>query len=126
MFEKIPLFVKIILVIIFPFPALVLWVVFKFIKPMIVFGAKENKAFSDLVNNPTEENAREYIELMKTKPMATFAPENNPNAWAVMREKWQIINHSNKIPTDMKKEILDILTQKGLYVNSHIVNNFKK
>ena len=56
------------------------------------YAAKENEVFSRLVNFPNEENAREYIELRKNRPVFTLAPANNPNAWAVLREKWQIIN----------------------------------
>ena len=132
MFNKIPLFVKIILIIFFPLPALIIWIASKFLKPVgghlknaFVFSAEENKLFSALVNNPNEENARLYIEFMKNKPVLTLARDNHPSSWAVLREKWQIINHSNKIPTDMKRKIFDILTDQGLYVNSNIINNYK-
>ena len=92
---------------------------------MIDFSKKENAAFTTLVNNPNEANAKAYIELYNNKPAATFLPDNNPSSWAVLREKWQIINHSDKIPSGMKKEIFSILTSKGLYVNnSKIINNF--
>lgn len=125
---KIPLLVKILSSIVFP-PLIpfwmIIWVIKKFLKPLVDFSSKENEAFTTLVNNPNEENARAYIELMQNKPKVTLQPENNPNAWAVLREKWQIINHSCKIPSDMKKAIFNILTAQGLYVNnSKIVNNF--
>ena len=125
---KIPLIVKILLSIIFP-PIIPFWVILwalrKFLSPMIDFSKKENAAFSALVNNPNEANARAYIELYNNKPAATFLPDDNPNSWAVLREKWQIINHSSKIPSGMKKEIFGILTSRGLYVNnSNIINNF--
>ena len=90
------------------------------------YAAKENEVFSRLVNFPNEENAREYIELRRNKPSFTLAPNNNPNSWAVLREKWQLINHSDQIPTHLKKEILDILISKGLYLsNSKIIDNYK-
>lgn len=125
---KIPLPVKIILSVIFP-PIIPFWIIFwalrKFAGPMIDFSKKENAAFNALVNNPNEANAIAYVNLQKNKPGATFLPEDNPNAWAVLREKWQIINHSDKISTSTKKEILNILMSKGLYVNnSKIVDNF--
>lgn len=125
MLKKIPLFIKVILCIVFP-PFLFIWVIFGGLKPAASFSAKENAAFSNLVNNPSEENALEYIELMSDRPALTFAERNHPDAWAVLREKWQIINHSDRVPTDLKKEILDILIGKGLYVrNSNIIDNYK-
>ena len=123
--KKIPLVVKIVLCICCP-ALLAVWAIFGFIKPLFSFAVKEGKAFSDLVNNPSKENAEIYIEIMRNKPIATLAPDNNPNAWAVLREKWYIINRSDKVPTHMKKEIFDILVNKGLYVgNSKIIDNYK-
>lgn len=90
------------------------------------FAAKENTAFSNLVNYPSEENAVTYIELMKNRPAIRLSERNHPDDWAVLREKWQIINHSNKVPTNLKKEVLDILIGNGLYVrNSKIIDNYK-
>ena len=90
------------------------------------FAEKEHEVFSRLVNYPSEANAREYIELRRNKPSFTLAPDNNPNAWAVLKEKWQLINHSDQIPTHLKKEILDILISKGLYLsNSKVIDNYK-
>ena len=126
MFKNIPLFVKIILCIVFP-PFFIIWIIFGFLKPVFSFSIKENVAFSNLVNNPCEENALNYIELMKNKPMFTFAEDNHPSSWAVLREKWYIINRSDKVPTDMKTEILDILIKKGLYLNNaKIIDNYEK
>lgn len=94
--------------------------------PTFSFAAKENQLFSNLVNYPSEENAKAYIELMRHKPAVTLAADNHPSSWAVLREKWNMINRSNKIPSDMKKEILNILINKGLYLNnSKIINNYK-
>ena len=91
------------------------------------FAEKEHEVFSKLVNYPSEENAKEYIELHSNRPNFTLSPQNNPNSWAVLREKWQIINHSDKIPTHLKKEILDILMKKGLYLNnSKVIDNYEK
>lgn len=126
MFKNIPTWVKVLLVICFP-PLIIFWIASIFLKPTISYAAQENKLFSGLVNNPTKENAKEYIELTRNKPTVTFLPDNNPSSWAVLREKWQIINHSNKIPTEMKKEIFEYLVSRGLYVNnSKIIDNYKE
>ena len=119
-----PIFLKAILCIIFP-PFLFIWVFNSIIKPAGSFAKKESTAFSKLVNNPCTENALEYSEIMRNRPSVIFAETNHPDAWAVLREKWQIINHSNKVPTNLKKEIFDILADKGLYVrNSKIIDNY--
>ncbi len=124
MFDKIPTWLKILLVICFP-PLIIFYIGFMLLKPTIKYAAQENKLFQNLVNNPTKENASEYIELIRNKPTLTFLPDNNPSSWAVLREKWQIINHSSKIPAEMKKEIFGYLVSRGLYVNnSKIVNNY--
>lgn len=126
MFDKIPTWVKVLLVICFP-PLIIFYIIFLLLKPTFKYAAEEDKLFKNLVNNPTKENASEYIELTHNKPKVTLLPTNNPSAWAVLREKWQIINHSDKIPTEMKKEILEYLVSRGLYVNnSKIVNNYKE
>ena len=126
MLDKIPTWIKIVLVICFP-PLIVFYIILLLLKPIFKYAAEENKLFTNLVNNPTKENASEYIELIRNKPRLTFLPDNNPSAWAVLREKWQIINHSDKIPTEMKKEIFEYLVSRGLYVNnSKIVNNYKE
>ena len=123
--SKLPLSVKIILLIICPYLVIPIWIITS-AKTIFTFASQENKLFSELVNNPCEENARAYINVIRNAPKVTLSPENTPNAWAVLREKWQIINQSNKIPSDMKKEIFDFLVQRGLYVsNSKIINNYK-
>ena len=124
MFKKIPLIIKIILSMVFP-PFFFIWLIFGGLAPAFSFAAKENTAFSNLVNNPCEETATDYIELMKNRPVLMFGPANHPNNWAVLREKWYMINGSDRIPTHMKKEILNVLTDKGLYVNNKIVDNYK-
>lgn len=125
MFKKIPLIVKIVLCIVFP-PFFFIWLIFGGIGPAISFAAKENTAFSNLVNYPSKETAQEYIQLMRNRPVFIFTDRNHPDVWAVLREKWQIINHSDNIPTNLKKEVLDILIDKGLYVrSSKIIDNYK-
>lgn len=122
--KPLSILLKILLVVIFP-PSIVFLIVYEILKPSIKFASQEKETFSNLVNNPNEENARAYVELMQKKPKITFLPDDNPNSWAVLREKWQIINHSNKISSGLKKEILNILIARGLYVNnSNIVNNY--
>ena len=105
--KALSILLKILLVIIFP-PVIIFLIVYEILKPSIKFASREKETFSNLVNNPNEENARAYVELMEKKPKITFLPDDNPNSWAVLREKWQIINHSNKISSGLKKEILNI------------------
>ena len=124
--KGIPLWIKVVLTIIFP-PLIIFWIILYLLGPSIRYASNENKLFAELVNNPSKEKAEEYIALTHTKPVLSFLPDNNPSSWAILREKWQIINHSNKVPTQMKKEIFEYLVSRCLYVsNSKIVDNYKE
>ena len=67
MLDKIPTWIKIVLVICFP-PLIVFYIIALLLKPTFKYSADENKLFTNLVNNPTKENASEYIELKHNKP----------------------------------------------------------
>ena len=90
------------------------------------YAAERDRLLTTLVNNPTEQNAAAYVAHVKNEPKMMLARANDPNSWAVLREKWYIINGSDKIPTELKKQILADFTSDGLYVNGKIIDNFGK
>lgn len=90
------------------------------------FARKQNEIFKKLVNNPCEEYAIEYIEHRKNKPAFSFTYSNHPSVWAALREKWNVINKSDKISYEMKKAIMDDLMRQGLHLNNQkIIDNYK-
>ena len=90
------------------------------------FAKKEAEIFKKLVNDPCEENAIEYIEHRKNKPTFSFTYVNRPSVWASLREKWKIINKSDRISYEMKKAIMDDLIWQGLHLNNQkIIDNYK-
>ena len=86
------------------------------------FARKENEIFTRLVNDPCEEYAIEYIEHRKNKPAFSFTFSNHPSVWARVREKWHIINKSDRISYEMKKAIMNDLMGQGLYLNNQKKN----
>ena len=90
------------------------------------FARKQNEIFKKLVNNPCEEYAIEYIEHRKNKPAFSFTYSNHPSVWASLREKWNVINKSDRISYEMKKAIMDDLMWQGLHLNNQkIIDNYK-
>ena len=90
------------------------------------FSRKEGEIFKKLVNNPCEEYAIEYIEHRKNKPAFSFTFSNHPSVRASLREKWNIINKSDRISYEMKKAIMDDLMWQGLHLNNQkIIDNYK-
>ena len=90
------------------------------------FAKKETAVFKKLVNDPCEENAVEYIELRKTRPKFSLTYVNRPEVWASLREKWNIINHSDRISYEMKKAVMEDLVHQGLHLNNQrIIDNYK-
>ena len=84
----------------------------------ISFAKKESEIFKKLVNDPCEANAIEYIEHRKNKPAFSFTYVNKPSIWESLREKWNIINKSNKISYEMKKAIMYDLIGAYRFFNS--------
>ena len=92
----------------------------------VSFARKESELFKKLVNDPCEENAVEYIEHRKNKPAFSFTYSNHPSVWASLREKWYVINASDRISYEMKKAIMEDLMWQGLHLNNQkIINNYK-
>ena len=90
------------------------------------FAKKETEIFKKLVNDPCEKNAIEYIEHRRNKPAFSLTFVNNPSVWASLREKWSIINKSDRISYEMKKAIMDDLIWQGLHLNNQkIIDNYK-
>ncbi|MBR1968860.1 MAG: hypothetical protein IKA17_00685 [Clostridia bacterium] len=91
----------------------------------LAFAKKEAEIFKKLVNDPCEVNAIEYIEHRKNKPAFSFTYVNQPSVWESLREKWNIINKSNRISYEMKKTIMDDLIGQGLHLNNQkIIDNY--
>jgi len=89
------------------------------------FAKKEAEVFKKLVNDPCEQNAVEYIELRKIRPKFSLTYVNRPEVWASLREKWNIINHSDRISYEMKKAVMEDLVCQGLHLNNQkIIDNY--
>ena len=92
----------------------------------IIDPSNDIRNIKKLVNNPCEEYAIEYIEHRKNKPTFSFTYSNHPSVWASLREKWNVINKSDRISYEMKKAIMDDLMWQGLHLNNQkIIDNYK-
>ena len=90
------------------------------------FFVKKGDLLYNLSLNPSEQSAKEYLEYYKQRRPKLYSSVNHPRYWNLQRDCWYKINGSNKIPTDLKVEILATLKRDGLGVKDTIVDNYNK
>ena len=105
------------------FGALILYIGIRY----MTFYIKIRDRLYNICQNPSEQTARAYIEYYRRRrPKILYAERNHPDNWNRLRDYWNRINRSNKIPTELKAEILGILKNDGLHVQNTIIDNYNK
>lgn len=116
MLRKIPLPIKI-------FLSFVLFPVFIIIWMGAASGEMQ-KTMNDAAQNPNIETVSRFLEAWRR---IVVSVNNHPENWKKIREAWYKINGSDKVPTDMKREVLEIFKKRGLYLsNEKIIDNYNK
>ncbi len=112
--RDIPLGIKLILCF-FGFPLfLIIWAV--------ACSFDMTKTLSEAEKNPNEENVLIMLEAWNRIKLSV---NNHPDTWQKLRNAWYKINGSPKVPTYLKKQVLEVFKRKGLHVsNDRIIDNY--
>ena len=116
--RALPLGIKVIMVFI-PFGIFVLFL-------SHLFGAllDMQEKMTAVEASPDEENVSALVEHLK-KSILGF--NNNPNNWNKIRGIWNKVNHSSRVKTSTKKELLELFIKRGLYLNNkNIIDNYRE
>ena len=105
-----------------------------FFAPLGVIGAfvgasiKESKnrqtLYETLRKEPSDDKVDEFIQYIEK-----FNTTNTPEAWQHLRTVWLRVNESPNVTTDKKRELIEFLKVKGLYINNEearVFNNYKE
>ena len=104
-----------------------------FVAPLGVIGAlisssaKESKnrqaLYETLRREPDNAKVDEFIQYIEK-----FNSANTPEAWQNLRTVWLRVNESPNVTTDKKRELIEFLKVKGLYIHNEearVIDNYR-
>lgn len=105
-----------------------------FVAPLGVIGtficathkeAKNRQAlYETLRREPNDEKVDEFIQYIEK-----FNTTNTPEAWQHLRTVWLRVNESSDVTTNKKRELIEYLKVKGLYIHNdeaRVFDNYKE
>ena len=90
----------------------------------MTFHIKARDLLYTVCQNPSVQTANTYLAHHRQHRPIFYHEINHPNNWNKLRDYWYKLNGSNKIPTNLKSEILDTLRKDGLHVNTTVIDNY--
>ncbi len=84
---------------------------------------KRVEMFNQATLTPSNENVNNLIDYINE-----YGLENKPQEWNKLRGVWFAINESPNVSTQIKKQLRDFLTTKGLRItgkDKEVINNHK-